>query len=354
MHSLCSYQGKLKPAIAYHLIHRFTEQGDVILDPFCGVGTIPLEACLSGRVGIGIDINPIAYANTIAKVRKLNKGKINAELNRLQVYISEHPASNDEILATDDKLPISNGKISEYYHADTLREIIAAKRFFTTVSVDNGEQQFLLACMLHILHGNRPYALSKRSNNQTPLKPRQGEEAVYKSVVEKVREKAERMFSSLEYDESFAEGSVQYGSVFDVPLQPCSVDAIITSPPFASSTRFYSSNWLRLWFCESENYNLMNEKKRFVDYKQERDFDDVYLRILNIYHDVLKGRGLAIMHLGKTEKIDMLKKICTLLEQDARFEILGTTEESVVACNKHGLRDQGATTDHQFLFFRKV
>jgi DNA modification methylase len=354
MHSLCSYQGKLKPSIAYHLIQRFTKQGDVVLDPFCGIGTIPLEACLNGRIGIGIDLNPIAYANTIAKVRKLDKQVINAELSRFQAYIAENPATADEILAVNEKLPISNGKISEYYHADTLNEIIAARRFFSTISTDNAEQQFLLACMLHILHGNRPYALSKRSNNQTPLKPRQDEVAVYKNVADKVREKAERMFSSLEYGEMFSEGAVQLGSVFDVQRTPSSVDAIITSPPFASSTRFYSSNWLRLWFCGSGSDTMMNEKERFVDYQQERDFDDVYLRILDIYYHVLKSGGVAVMHLGKTIKIDMLKKISALLRQDMRFEILGTAEESVADCNKHGLRDQGATTDHQFLFFRKT
>ena len=98
----------------------------------------------------------------------------------------------------------------------------------------------------------------------------------------------------------------------------------------------------------------MLEKESFVDYQQERDFNAVYMRILNIYHDALKNDGLAIMHLGKTKKIDMLEKISDLLKQDARFEIIGTAEESVTECNKHGLRDQGATTDHQFLFFRKV
>lgn len=40
-HSLCSYHGKLKPAIAHFLVKRFTNKGDIVLDPLCGVGTIP-------------------------------------------------------------------------------------------------------------------------------------------------------------------------------------------------------------------------------------------------------------------------------------------------------------------------
>jgi DNA modification methylase len=59
-HSLCSYHGKLKPAIAHFMVEQFTEIGDIVLDPLCGVGTIPFEACLQGRVGIGNDLSEMA------------------------------------------------------------------------------------------------------------------------------------------------------------------------------------------------------------------------------------------------------------------------------------------------------
>lgn len=60
LHSLCSYQGKLKPAIAHFLISWFTESGDVVVDPMAGVGTIPLEARRQGRIGIANDLSPLA------------------------------------------------------------------------------------------------------------------------------------------------------------------------------------------------------------------------------------------------------------------------------------------------------
>ena len=70
-HSLCSYHGKLKPAIAHFMIERFTRRGDIVLDPLCGVGTIPFEACLQGRIGIGNDLSELAYVVTKAKLGKL-------------------------------------------------------------------------------------------------------------------------------------------------------------------------------------------------------------------------------------------------------------------------------------------
>jgi hypothetical protein len=43
------------------------------------------------------------------------------------------------------------------YHPETLKEILAAKKFFE--NTPGKYYSFLIACTLHILHGNRPYAL---------------------------------------------------------------------------------------------------------------------------------------------------------------------------------------------------
>lgn len=69
-HSLCSYPSKIKPAIAHHLVTLFSKPKEIILDPFCGVGTIPFEACLNDRKGIGLDLSPLAFHVTNAKVFK--------------------------------------------------------------------------------------------------------------------------------------------------------------------------------------------------------------------------------------------------------------------------------------------
>jgi adenine-specific DNA-methyltransferase len=38
------------------LVKAFSQPGDVVLDPFCGSGTVPLAAKLSGRRYIGIEL----------------------------------------------------------------------------------------------------------------------------------------------------------------------------------------------------------------------------------------------------------------------------------------------------------
>jgi tRNA G10 N-methylase Trm11 len=43
------------PAIAAHAIHTYTQPGDLVLDPMCGIGTTLVEAVHAGRDGIGIE-----------------------------------------------------------------------------------------------------------------------------------------------------------------------------------------------------------------------------------------------------------------------------------------------------------
>src|SRR5258707_6775664 len=86
-HSICSYQGKLKPAIAHFLVSHFTKKGEIVLDPFSGVGTLPFEACLQCRVGIGIDLSPIAYHDTRAKVHIPDNTRVWAAFEELLTYV---------------------------------------------------------------------------------------------------------------------------------------------------------------------------------------------------------------------------------------------------------------------------
>ncbi|HEX7853820.1 MAG TPA: DNA methyltransferase [Sphingobium sp.] len=44
--------------IVDRLIDRFSNKGDLIYDPFCGLGTVPMRAILKGRRGRGSELNP--------------------------------------------------------------------------------------------------------------------------------------------------------------------------------------------------------------------------------------------------------------------------------------------------------
>lgn len=349
-HSLCSYHGKLKPAIAHFMVKQFTNPGDVILDPLCGVGTIPLEACLQGRVGIGNDLSELAYVVTLAKLQKPNLNDCLEVLKSLDDYI--YKEKETETIDQDIELYNNfgfNGKLSAYFHPDTYREILCARRYFISKikSTITPQEAMIFSCLLHVLHGNRPYALSRNSHPLTPYAPKG--DFIYKNVVEHIKDKLLLSFNRGTFDR-YVPGCAIYGDYNDLVSKDLSVDAIICSPPFADSIRFYMQNWMRLWLCGWESQDYKNAETLFLDQKQKKDFS-VYESFFKMCADVLKPHGKVILHLGKTDKVDMAEELS--MRANPYFTEVYRGNENVQTIEKHGIKDKGATVEHQYLFLIK-
>lgn len=84
-HLIHTYPAKLIPHIPYFFLNNtyFSKEGDVILDPFCGTGTVLLEANLAGRNALGADSNPLARKIAIVKTKKINEHKLIKTLDLL-------------------------------------------------------------------------------------------------------------------------------------------------------------------------------------------------------------------------------------------------------------------------------
>ena len=66
-HAWDKYPAKMVPHLARYSIERVSKQGDRVLDPFCGCGTVQVECLLAKRESIGLDINPVAVLLARAK-----------------------------------------------------------------------------------------------------------------------------------------------------------------------------------------------------------------------------------------------------------------------------------------------
>lgn len=347
LHSVCSYSGKMKPALAHALVDAFSTPGDIVLDPFCGSGTIPFEAALGGRRALGLDIAVLPVAVSNAKLMRSDPAVAKTHLRSLEEWIRDYTPTDAEIASA---ATVSfNGPIPEFYHERTLREILAARAFFGQTRDDSAEWSLTMASMLHILHGNRPYALSRRSHPITPYAPTG--EAVYKSVVEKLTEKVTRSLN-VEYPLSFVDGTCFQGDVLGRwPDAIREVDTLITSPPFFDSTRFYMANWLRYWFAGWERSDFEAEPQNFVETKQRQSFA-VYAGLLEQARDRLRPGGTVVFHLGFSKKCDMAGQILGVLPSG--YDFVDKFSEGVEHCESHGIRDKGTVTEHQFLVLRKV
>lgn len=134
-HSLCSYQGKLKPAIANFLVQTFVPKGGRVLDPFSGVGTIPFEAALNGKKSFGIDISPLAFYVSSAKVQLCSEDLCNEFISQLSEYIANNEPT-PEYIQQNARFGY-NKTLGEYYEPNTFKEILSARQFFRKNSANS-------------------------------------------------------------------------------------------------------------------------------------------------------------------------------------------------------------------------
>ena len=66
-HGIHKYPAKFFPELPRWLIKRYSKQNDLVLDPFAGSATTNIEALLSKRHSIGVDVDP--FARLLAKVK---------------------------------------------------------------------------------------------------------------------------------------------------------------------------------------------------------------------------------------------------------------------------------------------
>ena len=91
------YRGNCPPQVPRNLIIRYTKEGDIVLDPFCGSGTTLVETKLLNRKGVGIDINVDAL--------RLAYNRINFKSNNLyQPKLLKANSSNLEAIVPDDSV----------------------------------------------------------------------------------------------------------------------------------------------------------------------------------------------------------------------------------------------------------
>ena len=66
------YPAKMFHRIPAEILTSLTSEGLTVLDPFCGSGTVLLEAALRGHSAIGIDVNPLARLISRVKTTRLD------------------------------------------------------------------------------------------------------------------------------------------------------------------------------------------------------------------------------------------------------------------------------------------
>ena len=266
--------GVFAPRLPHYFIQKFTKRGDVVLDPFSGRGTTPLQACVEGRIGIGIDANPAAYALTLAKVSPPDPIILRNRIDDL---------SNDMFFADVDHEP---RHIKMLFEKETLRQLVFLKQ---NLNVSNSEDAFILATLLGMLHGGSDGGASKSDSDlclsiAIPHTVGISPEAIAEYVQGKsLKPPTSDVFPMLRRRVDHlmrmgvprSKGQAWSARIQDLPdiedsdLRRKRVKLIVSSPPTAKPVNYGLHDWMRLWFL-NESPEAVNSRldghRRVIDY----------------------------------------------------------------------------------------
>ena len=241
LHQLSPYIGKLKSVIAQDLVVQYSKPGDLVADVFCGSGTVPLEAAILGRRVFASDTS--SYAITLTKGKLYAPAKLESALEDLDLLIERA-----ETLPMPDLRSVPKW-VRKFFHPRTLKECLRIGELFKKEG-----HHFFLACLLGILHHQRPGFLSFPSSHLVPyLRSKKYPKEDYPDLYE-YRPVAPRLKSKVKRALRRAPTSSLRGfvsGISETPVDlidlPGDIDCVITSPPYMNALDYVRDNRLRLW-----------------------------------------------------------------------------------------------------------
>ncbi len=249
-HNIHSYTAKLIPHIPHHFIKEYTQEDDIILDPFCGSGTTLLEGRLLGRNAIGIDINPLAKLISEVKTTPLDIDSLSYAFQLVKENLkNNHGRMNMDFPNKD-----------FWFCSKAQFELSKIKHSIENLNdrLDHEIYKFLLLCLSSVIR--------KSSNADLRIAK------TYKSkrIIEKIKhgwvptpilyfeESLNKNFERIKLLSEYPNSTNNCVTVFQGDAKETSVilkqngtkkvDFIITSPPYINAQDYFRSYKLELWW----------------------------------------------------------------------------------------------------------
>lgn len=253
LNAICPYFTMFPLEFPLSLLQRNSCSEDIVLDPFCGRGTVTFASHLLGLRSISIDSNPVAIAITRAKLVTTRPSSI---VRAAETILLNHPDPND----------IPTGDFWRWaYHPETLN-VLCRLREGLLKDCKSQPRRALQAIILGALHGPLGKTYYSYFSNQSPRtfapKPRYAVNFWRQrrlrpprvDVMNILETRAHRYYSGslmssrgivISADSRTERAYANLNTIDGVRW-------VITSPPYYGLCTYLPDQWLRLWFLGGE------------------------------------------------------------------------------------------------------
>lgn len=330
-----SYPATFIPEIPYALIEILSQKGDVILDPFGGIGTTFIQALSLERKPYSFDINPIA--STVCKtIYMLFDPSIDKEMIKNQLLnLCEgfHKTQNYTIDLSEQRKDLSG-----WFEKETFNEI--SFLFQQCDNLNNTTAQDVMKLVLSSIL----VTLSSQNKGWAYIadnvKPKE-DEIRKKNVFEQYKISVKNLLNDIiKYEDrlpdSFCtfyplvsrENRVFSDSIVNSTIEEETVDLVITSPPYPRMIDYVKSQRLSFNFF-NENFSTYTSRETGARYRRSRrDSLESYEREIKQVNEkvvkLLKKNGYMCVVLPDYETADNRKEVIKKVVEN--YSSLGLTQ----------------------------
>lgn len=240
VHGFHTYPARMHPVTAARLVNAFAAPGARVLDPFCGSGTVLVEALAANRGAVGTDLNPLAVRLAACKTWPRTPADLERLVARAAECAEEADARRKAKAGASRRFPPEDLGLFEPHvllELDSLRSKIETVRDATRPDLE-----LLLSSVL--------VKLSRKSGDTSSgVRPRRTAGGFpAKLFVQRAQDLAARLSAlNLLLPKPVPPATVLQDDATELTrLPPGPVGAIITSPPYAATYDYLAHHALRL------------------------------------------------------------------------------------------------------------
>jgi hypothetical protein len=342
-HSMCSYLGAFPAPLANYFIQYFSNEGDIVMDPFSGRGTTLLESRILNRKPIATDLNPIAIALTEAKNATITREQIFSRIDELERKY-DYALYQPEAFAQKDEIHL-------IFHPRTLAQLCFLKR--RILNSDNEVDKYLIGISLGILHGGERangtsgYASIDMPNtfSMSPDYVRRFVQThqlnrIFHDVFGLLRQKSDRLYKK--HVELKEKGVALKADVKTLSKNDAlkkyhkKVNLIVTSPPYLGIVNYAKQNWIRSWFLNQDPKDISEHLDDDLNLTEWVDFSKTFMEQLKSF---LHKDGVAVLVIGdvaksKTSVIPLAREFCLMVQENKFFKNIWCITDAIIDTDK--------------------
>ncbi|MDK2047853.1 MULTISPECIES: TRM11 family SAM-dependent methyltransferase [Aliarcobacter] len=303
-HFIHSYPAKLLQQIPYYFLRNdiLSREGDYVLDPFCGTGTVLLEASLSNRNAIGVDVNPLAVLISKSKTSKVNVDELEKELISIEEKFIIYKSSKQRF-----SIPkISN--IEHWYNKRNIRKLIKIKFIVSQIRNEEVKDFFNIVfsiCCKKFSYSDPRISVPVKLNQEKFEDSHSLKEAVINQIrfINKGRvfefflEQAKKNIERLKRyqlkrnpDISVKVYNQDIKIIDNSIINDSSIQLILTSPPYVSAQKYIRASSLSLQWLELSEKKIAELDKESVgrEHFPKKEYEKLHLINIESVDEMLK------------------------------------------------------------------